>query len=392
MNTFPRWYVLLCYLAIPLSGIGVDIYTPSLPNISQYFHISPSVSELSLSVYLIGFGIMQLCAGPLTDRYGRRPILLFSLVTFFLVSLFIAHSTETWHLITGRCLQGITGAGIAVPGRAILSDISDKETYKKRINYMIFAWGMGPILAPWIGSHLQAAFGWKFNFYFLAAYTFILLVLTLFTQETHIPSTQQKQQPLLHNYKSLLKNPIFIPVGIAIALAYNTMVSFGMVGPFLIQQKLNLSVLVFGRCALSLGLAWLLGSLIHRRYLHVDLRQKLSISIALLLLLSVAMCLVTAYYPNSLWSLIIPVFSITLLGSFIFSSYVTDTLSQFQHMAGSANAALFAMLWFFIGVISTAISKLPINSLFVFSGAIFIITLASLFCYQLMIKPVLAKR
>lgn len=382
MNAFPRWYVILCYLAVPISGVGVDIYTPSLPSIMQYFHTSATMAQLSLSVYLLGFGLAQLFAGPITDRYGRKPVLLLSLAVFVVLCFLIAHSTNPWELLSGRLLQGIAGAGMSVPVRAILADISDQETYKKRINYMVFAWGMGPILAPWIGSHLQHAFGWQACFYFLAVYGLITIAMTLIIKETHTNRQTHKDNPLLTNYKILFRTRFFIPAMIFTGLIYSMMISFGIIGPFLVEVKLKFSVLVFGRCALLMGVAWVLGSLCNRLLIHVDLKMKSYIALAAMTVVMIFMGVESHIHPNSLWLFVVPVAVFILLAATCFSAQVTHILSYFQNLAGSANAALFAGVWFTSGIVASIVSHLDLHATALFALLLLVITICAVISFS----------
>lgn len=391
MSKHPQWYVWLCYLAVPLSGVGVDVYTPSLPSITHYFHTSATLAQLSLSVYLLGFGFSQLIAGPITDRSGRKPMLVFSLIVYIILSLLISFSSTPWELLLGRCLQGIAGAGISVPVRAILADISDKDTFKKRINYMIFAWGLGPILAPWIGSYLQHAFGWQSTFYFLAAYGVVALTLTVFVKETHAGIQEHRQKPILSNYKIIFGTRSFVPVTLFLGFIYSIMIAYGMVAPFLVEEKLGLSVLVFGRTALLMGVAWVLGSLCNRAFIHAKNASKLYVSFICMIIAMLVMGYESRHYPNSLSALIVPVAVLIFFGSVAFATLVTDTLARFQSLAGSANAALFAVLWVFAGIVSSAVSHLPLHSSFLFAVTLLAITLLATAVYIFVIR-ILHKR
>jgi multidrug resistance protein len=379
MNKFPRWYAILCYLAVPISGVGVDIYTPSLPSIAHYLHTTASLSQLSLSVYLLGFGVAQLIIGPFTDRHGRRSTLLISLAIYIALCFAIVYSTTPSELLLGRLLQGIAGAGLSVPVRAMLADISDGPTFKKRVNYMIFAWGMGPILAPWIGSHLQAAFDWKASFYFLAAYCLLAFIAILFTRETHTDRQAHKERSLLANYGIIFKTRFFPPAMVFAGLGYSLMIAFGIVGPFLVEVKFGLSAVVFGRCALLMGVAWVLGSLCNRAMIHASLNLKVYISLVLMLATMAFMGIEAQAHPNSLWILVVPMALLILFGSICFSSTVTYSLSHFQKLAGSANAALFAGVWFVSGIISSVAAHLNIDNVSLFAITLLaIIILATL--------------
>lgn len=391
MNKHPQWYAAFCYLIVPLAGVGIDVYTPSLPSVMHYFHTSATIAQLSLSVYLLGFGVSQLASGPITDRSGRKPLLLFSLAAFIILSLLISFSTTTWELLLGRCLQGIAGAGIAVPFRAMLADISDEKTIKKRMNYMVFAWGLGPTLAPWIGSHLQSWFSWHANFYFLGAYALFGLIVVCFFKETNTRIQEHKSKPMLTNYKVIFSTRSFLPITIFVGFLYGMMILYGMVAPFLVEIKLGYSVVVFGRTALLMGVAWVLGSLCNRAFIHTRLSLKLTISLTCMILSLIIMGIETHLYPHSLTALVAPIAVLIFFGSIGFSSTVTDTLAHFKSIPGSANAALFAVMWFFSGIVSSIVSHLMLGTSLLFAVTLFIISLIATALYFFVIR-VLHKR
>ena len=105
--------VFITLLATPLTGAGVDIYVPSLPVITHYFTIPQSLAQLSLTIYLIGYGVFTLVAGPLADRFGRRKLLAVSMGLASLFSLMAAWSPNIATLLIARFMQGVAISGFA---------------------------------------------------------------------------------------------------------------------------------------------------------------------------------------------------------------------------------------------------------------------------------------
>ena len=357
MNRHPAWYAILCYLAVPLSGVGIDIYTPSLPALTHAFHTSSTMIQYSISVYALAFGLSQCIAGPLTDRIGRKKVLLTCLILYVLLSLLSTTVTHPSELLILRTLQGLVGAGISVPARTILADIYDKPTYKRKVSYMMFAWGLGPILAPWIGSHLQASIGWQGSFFFLAAYSIMLIIITLCTHETR-PQSHGKKQPLFAGYKGILKNKEFLPATFFLGAVCTVLVLYGLLAPFIIESKLHLSVLVFGRTALLMGVAWALGSLANRFMQTVDLRLKVLVSTIIASIACLFLVFPGILALSTLHALVVSSFITVFCSSVVFTAITAHTLAKFQHVAGSINSILFAVVWGVSGIMTLLVSRL----------------------------------
>ncbi len=153
------FFALLAILIVPLSGLAVDIYAPSLPTISHYFNVNKASAQLSITSYMAGIGLMQLFAGAVSDSYGRKKPFLFATLIFLLATLIIPASQNIYQLISLRFIQGVTVALTIVPMRSVIPDLFEGKELHKWMNYMVMAWSLGPIIAPVIGGYLQQYFG-----------------------------------------------------------------------------------------------------------------------------------------------------------------------------------------------------------------------------------------
>ena len=151
-------------LLVPMTGASIDIYVPSLPNITQALQASTHLVQLTIPLYLLGYGLSQAFCGALSDALGRKSLLMAGLVLFIIASVVVPFSPNVYFLMAMRALQGV---GVAAPGvlaRAIVSDSFDKEQLPKITNYMTTAWAAGPILAPVLGSYLQTYLSWHASY------------------------------------------------------------------------------------------------------------------------------------------------------------------------------------------------------------------------------------
>ena len=256
--------VLITLIGVPLTGAGVDIYVPSLPAITHYFMIPNSLAQLSLTIYLIGYGLFTLVAGPLADRFGRRPLLMVSMALATVFSVMAACSSDIDTLLLSRFLQGIAISGLGVVVRALLPDTYQGKTLKRMLPFLMTSWAIGPILAPFIGAHLQSWFGWQASFYFLAGYSFLIFLLSFILPETLHNRHEFTLKVIKTNYLNIIKSRIFLGWTFMAVIFYAYLVVFSVIGPFIVEKVMHHSPVFYGGIALAMGVVWFMGSLTAR--------------------------------------------------------------------------------------------------------------------------------
>jgi len=185
--------VFLVLLLTPISGISIDLYTPSLPYIVTHFGTTATMAQLTVPVYLLGYGLSQSLYGSLSDRFGRRSPLIIGLVVYVIASLMVPQSSNIYVFLLMRLLQGVGTGGPGVLSKSILSDRFKGMKLKRLTNYMTMAWAMGPIVAPAVGGYLQAYYGWHASFYGMAGLGFVaLLLVVMFLPEMGVSSNTKK--------------------------------------------------------------------------------------------------------------------------------------------------------------------------------------------------------
>jgi len=340
------------YLAImvnfmlPLEGMSTDIYLPSLPAINVYFNIDQALAQLTVTAYVTAMGISQLIAGPISDAYGRRPLLFFSVTTQLIAVLGILFSSTIYEMIFFRFLQGAGAAFMMVPARAIINDVFQGHELKKQFNYCTISFALGPIVAPFVGGYLQQYFGWQANFIFILVYISLVILLLLFMyKETQVNKRHFSLHHLWKNYHIILSNQRFLTCALFVGMAWGYGTLFNITGPFIVQNSLHYSAITYGHVALLMGLAYFLGNTSNRilfRY-DEDLKTQLALWISFLTVITMLIC--TQAGILNLLTLIIPTFIIMFLSGFIFPIYVGECLIIFSDLAASANACLFSLIW-----------------------------------------------
>jgi len=161
-RTTPPHIVTLVLLA-GLSALSMNIFLPSLPNMTTYFKTDYALMQLSISLYLAVTGALQLVIGPVSDRYGRRPVILTGLAIFLLATLGCLLSTSITMFLFFRMIQAAIATAIAL-SRAIVRDIVPANEAASMIGYVTMGMSLVPMIAPGIGGYLDLWFGWQANF------------------------------------------------------------------------------------------------------------------------------------------------------------------------------------------------------------------------------------
>ena len=170
---------LLAFALIPLSGFATDVYIPSLPAMASHLNVPGTAVQLTLVIFMISSGLSQLFVGSLLDSFGRFWLNIGALIVFAAASFVIASSGNIYVIYLMRAIHGIAVATIVVSKRAYFIDIYSGEKLKHYVSLFSIIWASAPIVAPFIGGFLQAAFGWESNFYFLGIFTLVILVFDL---------------------------------------------------------------------------------------------------------------------------------------------------------------------------------------------------------------------
>ena len=162
---FERMIFFICIM-IALAQAGLVLYTPAFSMMSGVFHVSARLIKFTLTAYLFGFGISQLFYGPLSDRYGRKKILLVAMFIFCVGCLWTIFSNNYDGLLLSRIIQGVGAGGCMTLSRAILRDSFDGKDYLYAASFLSAGFAIGLGVAPIIGGHLLYFFLGNLNLYF----------------------------------------------------------------------------------------------------------------------------------------------------------------------------------------------------------------------------------
>ena len=225
------WRVFL--LLIAMSAIGptsLNILQPALPHLAETLRSDPGIVQLTLSLYLLGLGASQLVMGPLSDRFGRRPVVLAGLALTTVSSVAAMAATSIEGLVAARLVQSLgASTGLAV-GRAIIRDLYERDRAASMIGWVTMAMVLAPMVAPLIGGALDDMLGWQAIFGFLALATAIVLA----GAAVALPETRAQAPPggrvsrLGEETAALARSPSF--AGYVLAAAISSAMYFAFIG------------------------------------------------------------------------------------------------------------------------------------------------------------------
>ncbi|RZK19141.1 MAG: MFS transporter [Pedobacter sp.] len=349
---------ILAFALIPLSGFATDIYIPSLPTMAGEMNISSVQVQLTLSIFLISYGVAQLFVGSLLDSFGRYKIGLYSLFVFALASIIIAVTHNIYLIYLMRIIHGLSVGAIVVAKRAYFVDLFSGDQLKHYLSLFSIIWSTGPIIAPFVGGYLQTAFGWESNFYFLAGFALVFALLEyLFSGETLKHFTDFQLKKITNIYVDMIKTTSFTLGIVMLGLAYCMVMVYNMTGPFIIEHELKYSPVIAGYSSLVLGFAWMVGGFIGKATINKPFFSRLMLN-SLIQVVFVVIMMISLNFVSNLYSLIFFAFIIHIGAGYTFNNYFTFCLSKFPKNAGIAGGLTGGITYVIVSFLSYGVVNL----------------------------------
>lgn len=262
----PSLLILVAVTAV--NPLALNLYVPSMPSVQSEFGAAASAVQLTLSLGLLGTAIIQLLIGPLSDQYGRRPVLLSGLVIAVLASFYCALAPSLDSLIVGRVLQVAGGAAGLVLGRAIVRDTHSTNEAASMLGYVTMGMAMAPMIGPIIGGLLDDLFSWRAGFHFSGLFALIVLIAAWFNlRETNQHIGQAKRpSDLLRDYRHLLGlRPFWVYTAVS-ACSAASFFSFLGGAPYVSRSLFDMSPTEYGLYFVLVAGGYSLGNFFSGRY------------------------------------------------------------------------------------------------------------------------------
>ena len=335
--------LILCCIT-SLARFSLDSYLPSLPAIGHYFVVSAKEVQLTLTLYLIGFGISQLFYGPLSDRFGRRKIIIIGLSIFFLGNLVCSLSISPTMLLVFRLVAGAGAGACAVINRAIASDRFKGVEFARAWSYTTTVLVLTLIIAPVLGGYVQSEFGWRANFFlstFITATVLFIILKYLPETNTHIDTFTLNFRKVFADYFTILKSRKFLFCTLCYTLSFAGLIAYFQVSPLIYINVFGLTPIEYGWTSLVIAFSYLSGGIIvHRLTHHVGIHVLLVVGTLILIFGGTLMLTGYLLHEINLWSVLIPA-AIYMIGArIVIPNAIAGSMEEFRHIGGSTSALI----------------------------------------------------
>ncbi len=293
----------LLALLMAMTAIGplsLNILGPSLPGLAQRMGADAEYAQLAVSLYLFGLAFSQLVLGPLSDRFGRRPVVLAGLFLTVLTSIGSIAAASMEGIIVARVLQSLSASAGMVIGRAIIRDLYDRERAASMIGWVATAMVVAPMIAPLIGGVLDVTFGWQSIFIFVAALSAAIALWTYValpeTKPNHVKTGGIRH--LIRDARALFSNATFNGYVLVSALGSATFFAFLGGGPYVVIAMMKRSPAEYGGWFAITAFAYLLGNMVTARLTpRYGLDRMIRAGLTLEIIGAVLQVLAVAYLP-----------------------------------------------------------------------------------------------
>lgn len=379
-NKIDARLIIVILFVSTIGQIVSDLYIPSMPAMARALQASHTSIQASMFVFLLGFSISHLFYGPLSDRIGRRPPILFGLALNVFGSLCCVLAPHVSLLIAGRFIQGVGIGACSAVGRSITRDVVSGQ-YLARFSSNIGLISVCAITsAPMLGGYLQHFFSWRSSFLFLLLYGLLVLFISWrYLRETNLNLNHTATQPkiILSNYWMLLRSKVFLGYSICSGCTYAGLAAYLTVSPFLLQNVVGLTPVQYGWLSLIFGGAIFFSTFINGRFVMKYGYEKMILFGTLFMFGSgVVMLLLALLGFLNTFVVMLPVSLCCMAAGLTFANAFAGAFHPFPQIAGTASA-LYGCLQILIGsLVSTMMSlvhetsQIPLSILYISIGAI----------------------
>jgi MFS transporter, DHA1 family, multidrug resistance protein len=258
------------------SQLAVTIFLPGLPALTAELSTTLSAAQKLLPAYLGAFAVAQLVVGPLSDAFGRRPVIVGGLSLFTLASFAAALAPDIGLLLTARAVQACGACATMVVARAIIRDTAEGAAAARAMSWLAIAMAVGPTVAPVIGGQIVTWFDWRMTFVVTGLIAALTALGVLRLLEETLPPEKRRAPRFTEQvltYLRLFGNPVFVFYSLTVSFASGAMQAFLTASPIVLIVLMDVPPAIYGLCVMVMPLMYIAGSFTSgrlTRYVPVD--------------------------------------------------------------------------------------------------------------------------
>ena len=334
--------VLMLSLLLGIQPLTTDLYLPALPALAEDFGAALPQAQLTLSALLLAFGCSQLVWGPLSDRFGRRPVLLWGLASYTLAAVGSTLAPSLAWLITWRVVQGAAMGAVVMCARAIVRDLYAPLEAARVMSRGLSGLGVLACLSAPLGGLLSQWLGWRAALLALALFgagALALMALRFVETVPHKNPLALRPATLLATWKQIITHPTFLTFSALTAASYGGLFTFLVSSSFVFINLLGLSKTQYGLVMFAMSFCYILGTFLCRRLLpRFGVRKTVGLAGVLSLAGGTALGVLPLLGVTNLWSVMLP-FLVFMVGHGVHQPCgQSGAVNPFPQSAGAASA------------------------------------------------------
>ncbi|KPF87757.1 hypothetical protein IP70_02150 [alpha proteobacterium AAP38] len=360
------WFVVVMGFLTMFGPMAIDMYLPALPSIGADLHADQAAVQMTLSIFLIGYGAGQLLWGPLGDRYGRKGPAAIGVALFILASAGCALAPDIWSLTAWRFLHGVGACAAPVIARAMVRDSFDRDRGASVMSLMMLVMGVAPMLAPLAGGQVLDHVGWRGIFWCLCVFGLLAGLGLLTVKETARP-VGYRSGGLLSNYALLLLDRRFMGYALSSGFVFAGMFAYISGTPFVYIEHFGVAPehfgFLFGINVVALMIANVVNS---RLVLRFGVDRMMGWGILATAGIGAVLIVTGGFGIGGVFGVAIPLFFYLGALGLVGANGMAGSLAAFPHMAGTASSlsgalqlTIGAVAGGIVGALSTGGSPLP---------------------------------
>ena len=335
---------LVLVLSAALGPFAMHLLVPAIPMLSADLAVPYGTGQLVVSVYLVGFSVAQLAYGPLSDRFGRKPVLLAGTGLFLVASAMCAFAQSIETLLAARMLQAVGGVAGMVLSRAIVADCFGRDRAAALLGYITMAIVICSLASPAAGGFIVGtAWGWRAGFLALLPPAFFTLLAIHFRlRETNLsPEKSLSLTTLIRTYGALMRQRDFLAIAVAHALNSAAWFAFVATMPYVVVTLMGRPAHHYGLLICLVSIGYMCGNFIAGRFsARVGTRRMMIVGVSIMTLGGALVPVGAILGPDSLWGMFAPMTIIVLGGGIFMPNAMATALTTGTHNIGAASGLM----------------------------------------------------